>query len=79
MVLYSYLFKNLPQFVVMHTAKGFSVVKEADVFLECSCFLYDLTDVGNLISGFSAFSKPNLFVHLEVFSSHTAEASLEEF
>ena len=60
----SHLFKNIPQFVVMHTVKGFSVVNEAeiDVFLELSCFLYDPTDVGNLISGSSAFSKPSLYI-----------------
>ena len=56
MVWYSDLFKNFPQFVVIHTVKGFSVVNEADVFLEFPCFLYDPTDVGNLISGSSAFS-----------------------
>ena len=52
------LFKNFPQFVVIHTVKGFSVVNEAevDVFLEFSCFFYDTTDVGNLISGSSAIS-----------------------
>ena len=57
-----------------HTVKGFSVVNEAevDVFLEFPCFLYDPTNIDNLISGFSAFSKPSL--HLEVLSSHTAEA-----
>ena len=54
MVWYSHLFQNFPQFVVIHVVKGFSVVKEAelDVFLEFPCFLYD---VGNLISGSSAF------------------------
>ena len=53
-VLSSCFFKNFPQFVVIHTVKGFSVVSEAevDVFLEFSCFLYDPVDVGNLISGF---------------------------
>ena len=58
----SYLLKNFPQFVVMHTVKGFSIVIEAevDVFLEFSCFFYDSTDVGNLISGSSAFSKSSL-------------------
>ena len=60
----SHLFKNFPQFVVIHTVKGFSVVSEAevDVFLEFSCFFYDLMDVGsiNLISGSSAFSKSSL-------------------
>ena len=56
---YSHLFKNFPQFVVIYTIKGFSIVNEAeaDVFLELSCFFYDPTDVGNLISGSSAFSK----------------------
>ena len=62
MVCYSHLLKNFPQFVVIHTVKGFSIVNEAevDVFLEFSCFLYDPTDVGNLISGSSAFSKSSL-------------------
>ena len=52
------------QFVVIHTAKGFSVVNEVevDVFLELSCFLYDPADVGNLISGSSAFSKSTLYI-----------------
>ena len=59
MVWYSSLFKNFPQFVVIHTIKGFSVVNEAevDVFLEFSCFFYEPANVGNLISGSSAFSK----------------------
>ena len=59
MVWYSHLLKSFPQFVVIHTVKGFSVVNEAeeDVFLELSCFFDDPTDVGNLISGSSAFSK----------------------
>ena len=62
MAWYAHLFKNLPQFVVIHTVKGFSTVSEAEVyvFLEFPCFFYDLTDVGNLISGFSALSKPSL-------------------
>ena len=62
MVWYSHLFKNFPQFIVIHTVKGFSVVNEAevDVFLEFSCFFYDPADVGNLISGSSAFSKTSL-------------------
>ena len=57
MVWYSHLFKNFPQFVVIHTVRVFNVVKEAevDVSLEFSCFFYDPTDVGNLISGFSIF------------------------
>ena len=61
-VWYSHLWKNFPQFVVVHTVRGFSIVNEAevDVFLELSCFLYDSTNVGNLISGSPAFSKSNL-------------------
>ena len=64
MVWDSYLFKNFPQFVVIHTVKGFSVVNEAevDVFLEFSCFFCDPVDVGNLISGSCAFSKPGLYI-----------------
>ena len=56
---YSHLLKNFPQFVVVHTVKGFGIENKAegDVFLELSCFFYDPTDVGNLISGSSAFSK----------------------
>ena len=59
MVWYFHLFKNFLQFVVIHTVKGFSVVNgaEVDVFLEFSCFFYAPTDVENLISGSSAFSK----------------------
>ena len=59
MVCYSHLFQNFPQFVVIHTVKGFSVVNEAevDVFLALSCFFDDPADVDNLVSGFSAFSK----------------------
>ena len=60
MVWYSHLFKNFPLFVVIHTVKGFSVVNEADVFLEFFCFFYDPEDVGNLIPGSSAFSKSSL-------------------
>ena len=61
-VWYSHLFKNFLQFVVIHTIKGFAVVNktELDVFLELSCFFYDPMDVGNLISGSSAFSKSTL-------------------
>ena len=56
MVGYSYLIKNFPQFVVIHTVKGFSIVSEAVVvFLEFSCFSYDPTDIGSSISGSSAF------------------------
>ena len=62
MAWYSHLSKNFPQFVVIHTVKGFGIVKKAivDVFLELSCFFDDPMDVGNLISGFSAFSKSSL-------------------
>ena len=62
MVWYSYLFKNFPQFVVIHTVKGFGIVNKAkiDIFLELSCFFHDPADVGNLISGSSAFSKTRL-------------------
>ena len=62
MVWYSHLLKNFPQFVVIHTVKGFSVVNKAevDVFLEFSSFFYNPTDVGSLISGSSAFSKTSL-------------------
>ena len=62
MVWYFHLFQNFPQFVVIHTVKGFSVVSEVegDVFLECSCFYYDPMNVGNLISGSFAFSTHSL-------------------
>ena len=61
-VWYSHLFKNFPQFIVIYTLKGFGVANKAevDVFLELSCFFGDPTDVGNLISGSSAFSKTSL-------------------
>ena len=64
MVWYSHLFKNFPQFVVIHRGKGLSVVTEAevDVFLEFSCFFCDPADVGNLTSGSSAFSKSSLYI-----------------
>ena len=62
MVWLSHHFKNFPQFVVIHTVKGFDIVNKAevDVFLALSCFFYDPADVGNLISGSSAFSKTSL-------------------
>ena len=61
MVFYSHLLKNLPQFVVICTVKSFGIVnEEVNVFLELSCFFDDPADVGNLISGSSAFSKSNL-------------------
>ena len=62
MVCDSHLCKNFPQFIVIHTVKDFSVVNEAEVFLEFSCFFYDPTDVGNLISGSSAFSKSSYLI-----------------
>ena len=63
MLWYFHLFKNFPQFVVSHTVKGFSIVYEAvvDIFMEFSCFFYDLVDVGNLISVSSAFSNLSLY------------------
>ena len=62
MIWYFHLFENFPQFIVIHTVKGFGIVNKAevDVFLELSCFFYDPADVGNLISGSSAFSKTSL-------------------
>ena len=60
MVWYSYLLKNFLQFVVIHTVKGFGVVNKTEVFLELSCFFDDPADVGNLVSGSSAFSKSSL-------------------
>ena len=64
MVWYSHLLKNFPQFVVIHTVKGFGVVNKAevDVFLEFSCFFYDPVDVGSLISDSYAFSKSSLYI-----------------
>ena len=70
MVWCSHLFKSFPQFVVICTVKSFSIVNEAelDAFLELPCFLHDPMNVGNLISGSSAFSKPSLY--LKEFSVH---------
>ena len=78
-VWYSHLFQNFPQFLVIHTVKGFGIVNQAeiDVFLEFSCFFHDPADVGNLISGSSAFSKTSL--NMEVHSSRIAEAWIGEF
>ena len=81
MVWYSHIFQNFPQCVVIHTVKGFGIVNNTEiyVFLELSCFFDDPADVGNLISGSSAFSKASLN-YLEVHSSpHIAEAWLGEF
>ena len=63
-VWYSQLSQNFPQFIVIHTGKGFGIVNQAeiDVFLELSCFAHDPADVGNLISGSSAFSETSLNV-----------------
>ena len=77
---YSHLFQNFPQFVLIHTVKGFSVVNEVevDVSLESSCFFYNPMDVGNLVSGSSAFSKSNL--NIWKFSVHIMlKPSLENF
>ena len=62
MVWYAHLFQNCPQFIVIHTVKGFSILNETevDVYLEFPSFLYDPVSVGNVISGSSAFSKPSL-------------------
>ena len=79
-VWYSHLFQNFLQFVVIHTVKGFSIVNEAevDVFLEFPCFFYDPADVGNLISGSSAFSKSSL--NIWEFSVHILlKPNLENF
>ena len=79
MVWYSLLFQNFPQFIVIHTEKGFGIVNKAeiDVFLELSCFFHDPADGGNLISGSSAFS--NQLEHQGVHGSCIAEAWLGEF
>ena len=80
MVWYSHLLKNFPQIVLMHTVKGFDVVNKAevDVFLELSCFLDDPTDVGNLFSGSSAFSKTSL--NIRKFTVHILlKPGLENF
>ena len=79
---YSHLFKNFPQFVVIHTVKGFGIVNktEIDVFLELSCFFQDPVNVGNLISGSSAFSETSLNIwKFTVHGSRTAEAWLGQF
>ena len=80
MVWYSHLFQNFPQFIVIHTVKGFGVVNKAEVdgFLELSCFYYDPTDVGNLVSGSSVFSKSSL--NIWKFSVHVMlKLRLENF
>ena len=80
MVWHSHLFKNFPQFLVIHTVKDFGVVNKAEVnvFLVFSCFFDDPTDVGNLISGSSAFSKSSL--NIWKFTVHTVlKPGLENF
>ena len=62
MAWYSHFFKNFPQFVVIHTVKGFDIINRTDVFLEFSRFFDDSADVSNLISGSSAFSKPSMSI-----------------
>ena len=89
MVWFFHLVKSFPQLVVIHTVKGFGVVSKAevDVFLEVSCFYDDPADVGNLISGSSAFSKSSLNISqftycsctVHTHSSRTVEAWLGEF
>ena len=77
MVWYSHLLQNFPQFIVIHTVEGFGIVNKAEiyVFLEISCFFNDPADVGNLISGSSAFSKTSL--NIWKFSFH--KPGLENF
>ena len=80
MVWYFHLFQTFLQFVVIHTVKGFGIVSKAeiDVFLELSCFFDDPTDVGNLISGSSAFSKTSL--NIWKFTVHVlSKPGLEDF
>ena len=80
MAWYSRLFQNFPQFIVIHTVKGFGVVNKAeiDVFLELSCFFEDPAGVGHLISGSSAFSKTSL--NIWKFSVHVLlKPGLENF
>jgi len=79
-VWYSILFQNFPQFIVIHTVKGFGLVNKAevDVFLELSCFFHDPVNVGNLISGSSAFSKTSL--NIRKFTVHILlKPGLENF
>ena len=80
MVWYSHVFQNFSQFIVSYTVKGFDIVNQAeiDVFLEISCFFDDLADIGNLISGSSAFSKTSL--NIWKFMAHVLlKAGLENF
>ena len=80
MVRYSHLFQNFPQFIVIHTVKGFGIVNksEIDIFLELSCFFHEPVGVGNLISGLSAFSKTSL--NISKFIAHVLlKPGLENF
>ena len=80
MVWYSHPFQNFPQFIVIHTVKSFGILNKAqiDVFLEVSCFFNDPVDVGNLISGSSAFSKTSL--NIRKFTVHVLlKPGLENF
>ena len=78
MVWYFHLLKNFPQFVVIHTVKGFGIVKKADVFMELSCFFDNPMDAGNLISGSSAFSITSL--NIRKFTVHVLlKPGLENF
>ena len=81
MVWNSHLFQDFPQFIVIHTVKGFGIVNKAeiDVFLELSCFFDDPANVGNLNSGSSAFSKTSMNIFPDVHSSCVAEAWLGQF
>ena len=79
-VSYAHLFQNFPQLIVIHTVKGFGIVNKAemDVFLELSCFFHDPVNVGNLISGSSAFSKTSL--NIRKFTVHILlKPGLENF
>ena len=79
-VWYSHLFQNFPQFIMVHTVKGFGIINktEIDVFLKLSCFFYDSVNVGNLISGSSAFSKTSL--NIRKFTVHVLlKPGLENF
>ena len=80
MLWYSHLFQNFPQFIVIHTVKGFGIINKAEirVFLELSCFFHDPADVGNLITGSSAFSKTSL--NIRKFTVHLLlKPGLENF
>ena len=84
MVWYSHLFQNFPQFLVIHIVKGLGIVNKAkvDIFLEFPCFSYDPVDVGNLISGSSAFSKSSLNIWklmVHVWLKPGLENGLEKF